>query len=278
MGEPPKYLMRFVGFKEDGSGELKPTSPAGYTDGQLLELPFDYSREPWWEIVDDIPDLEIPAEEAQDSVYETEDPAPLKYVLPIDQAPEDVYVIDYESMTVPTLKLFIKQRGGSVDRKWLKADLIREARKLEEASRAAIEPTKWWLISDEDVHAIRKGLTGDLLHTLSSGLHETEAVPTDFQTSTDAPAEEGKVFEGESAVIESHTGEPGVVVSVDIEPDEAGSEPEPSTEESAETDPLKLLVEKHDELAQRYHDGEITADQYRELSDKADEEHSESES
>ncbi len=253
MGEPPKYLMRFVGFKEDGSGELKPTSPAGYTRDQLLELPFDYSLEPWWEIVDDIPDLELPAEEAQDSVYETEDPAPLKYVLPIDQAPEDVYVIDYESMTVPTLKLFIKQRGGTVDRKWLKADLIREARELEEAARAAIEPTKWWLISDEDVHAIRKGLTGDLLHTLSSGLHETDAVPTDFQTSTEKPAEEeGRFFEGKSEVIESHTGEPGVVVSVGLEPDEADTGESLSEEAIEESEPVgePIFLKEPEEASQ----------------------------
>ena len=73
MGEPPKYLMRFVGFKTDGSGELKRASPSGYTDGQLLDLPFNYSLEPWWEIVDDIPDLVLPEEVIEDSVFEKEE-------------------------------------------------------------------------------------------------------------------------------------------------------------------------------------------------------------
>lgn len=42
--------------------------------------------------------------------------------------------IPYEKMTVKSLKLFIKQRGGEVDSSWRKADLIREARRLEELS------------------------------------------------------------------------------------------------------------------------------------------------
>lgn len=44
------------------------------------------------------------------------------------------------------------------------------------------DPTKWWLISDEDVQAIRNGLTGSLLHTLSSGLHTTDEIPEDWKT------------------------------------------------------------------------------------------------
>ena len=39
----------------------------------------------------------------------------------------------------------------------------------------------WWLISDEDVQAIKKGLNASLLHTLVSGLHETEAIPQDWK-------------------------------------------------------------------------------------------------
>ncbi len=42
------------------------------------------------------------------------------------------------------------------------------------------DPTKWWLISDEDVQAIKAGLTGELLHTLSSGLHTTDVIPSDW--------------------------------------------------------------------------------------------------
>ena len=47
-------------------------------------------------------------------------------------------------------------------------------------------PSKWWLISDEDVQTIKKGLTGALLRTLESGLHITDVIPADFQSS---PAE-----------------------------------------------------------------------------------------
>ncbi len=204
MTDQPKYLMRFVGFKEDGSGELKPTSPAGYTRDQLLELPFDYSLEPWWEIVDDIPDLVLPEEDSEASVFETEPEAPMKYVLPVEQSPEDVYVIDYESMTVPTLKHFIDQRGGKVERGWLKADLIEKARELEEAIR-------------EDNQAEEMGQP------------------------------EPEIEEG------------------DLGPAELGTE--------VEEEPEKTLVEKQNELAKRYHDGEITSDLYKELIDKCALEH-----
>lgn len=43
------------------------------------------------------------------------------------------------------------------------------------------EPKKWWLISDKDVQAIKKGLDGSLLHTLESGLHITDEVPEDWK-------------------------------------------------------------------------------------------------
>ncbi len=213
MGEHPKYLMRFVGFKTDGSGELKPTSPAGYERDQLLELPFDYSLEPWWEIVDDIPDLVLPEEDSEDNVFETEEDGepsvPMKYVLPVDQAPEDVYVIDYESMTVPTLKHFIEQRGGKVERGWLKADLIEKARELEEAIR-------------EDNQAEEMGQP-------EPEIEEGDLGPAELGTEVEKEPgveEEVEIVEGKSEVIESHTGEPGVIVSVNVEPDEEDSEPE----------------------------------------------------
>jgi len=41
-------------------------------------------------------------------------------------------------------------------------------------------PKKWWLISDDDIQAIKAGLTGSLLHTLESGLHTTDAIPDDW--------------------------------------------------------------------------------------------------
>ncbi len=138
MGEEPKYLMRFVGFKEDGSGNLKRAAPSGYSMHQLLELPFSYSLEPFWEMVDNIPDLILPDVTSEDSVFEAEArDSQLKYVMPVEGDPKEVYVIHYDSMTVKTLKLFIEQRGGTVDRKWRKADLVVEARRLEEALRAA---------------------------------------------------------------------------------------------------------------------------------------------
>jgi len=43
------------------------------------------------------------------------------------------------------------------------------------------DPKKWWLISDEDVQTIRRGVSGLLLHTLESGLHETDVIPKDWR-------------------------------------------------------------------------------------------------
>lgn len=43
------------------------------------------------------------------------------------------------------------------------------------------DPKKWWLISNEDIQAIKEGLTGSLLHTLESGLHITDEVPADWK-------------------------------------------------------------------------------------------------
>ncbi len=241
MDEAPKYLMRFVGFKEDGSGELKPSSPAGYARDQLLELPFDYSLEPYWEIVDDIPDLVLPEEDSKDSVFEIraedgEISPPLKYVLPVDQAPEDVFVIDYESMTVKTLKFFIEQRGGKVERGWLRADLIREARELEEASRAASEAEP---VEEEPEKTKKK----------------------------DTPPPEPVI-----AVDCSSIGEE-VAAAIDALEKPLAVEIEPASEPPVEEDPPKSTVDKQNELTKRYHDGEITADQYKELLDKCALEH-----
>ena len=50
------------------------------------------------------------------------------------------------------------------------------------------DPKKWWLISDEDVQVIRKGLMHathvkkeKALHALDSGLHVTDEVPEDWK-------------------------------------------------------------------------------------------------
>lgn len=47
---------------------------------------------------------------------------------------------------------------------------------------------KWWLISDEDVKTIRRGLTytaqsirGQALHALDTGLHVTACTPDDYK-------------------------------------------------------------------------------------------------
>jgi len=47
------------------------------------------------------------------------------------------------------------------------------------------EAHKWWLISNEDMKEVRKALLAPAqkkaLHTLDSGLHTTNAVPSDFK-------------------------------------------------------------------------------------------------
>jgi len=45
-------------------------------------------------------------------------------------------------------------------------------------------PKKWWLICDDDVQTLKAGLMGSLLHTLETGLHITNAIPSDYQSST----------------------------------------------------------------------------------------------
>ena len=47
------------------------------------------------------------------------------------------------------------------------------------------DPKKWWLISDEDVQTVKRGLTGIRLYTLETGLHKTDAVPDDWINNKD---------------------------------------------------------------------------------------------
>ena len=137
--ERPKYRMRFVGY--DANGELKPTAPGTFKKNEIRELPLEYAQNFWWELVDAIPDLVIPEKRYEDSVFVEETFVPPenqeKLIRPIEVTPEDADKIMYDQMTVKSLKLFIEQRGGEVDPKWKKADLIREARELEESLRAA---------------------------------------------------------------------------------------------------------------------------------------------
>lgn len=49
---------------------------------------------------------------------------------------------------------------------------------------------KWWLISEEDVQALREIMVGDgqsraALYILETSLHETDAVPADWVTDED---------------------------------------------------------------------------------------------
>lgn len=59
---------------------------------------------------------------------------------------------------------------------------------------------KWWLIEDDDVQKIRAALEQHgltyALHALDSGLHDTDAVPADFEEEknlTFRPQDKGKV-------------------------------------------------------------------------------------
>ena len=199
--ERPKYKMRFVGFNEHG--ELKPTAPGTFKKNEIRMLPLEYAQNFWWELVDAIPDLVIPETLHEESVFvedvfvPPEDISPEEQTAEVDTDEGPLTEIQYDQMNVASLKLFIKQYGGEVNSKWLKADLIKEARKLRESSRAASkpsqgEPKQWWLISDEDVQMIRTGLTArtdtrrrmsEALHALDSGLHKTEAIPDDWKKS-----------------------------------------------------------------------------------------------
>jgi len=85
MGKEPTFKMRFVGFKEDGSGELKPTSPGGFKHHEIRELPFEYSLSMWWEIVDGIPDLVVPEPRYEDSVFIEEVFVPSDDEVPMSQ-------------------------------------------------------------------------------------------------------------------------------------------------------------------------------------------------
>ena len=66
-----------------------------------------------------------------------------------------------------------------------------------------MEPKKWWLISDDDVRKIRTKLAmcqrtsswvqvndfaEDAFHTLDSGLHTTDAAPSDWKEQADEEA------------------------------------------------------------------------------------------
>jgi len=163
MDERPKYKMRFVGY--DSYGELMGNAPA-YKKHEVRELPLEYAQDWWWELVDAVPDLVIPEPRYEDSVFieevfvppedaesESGEPGEEEFIdlQPTEEVtsfsgvgmetftakiyPEtELEGIPYEKMTVKSLKLFIEQRGGEVDSNWRKAELVKEAQRLEEAS------------------------------------------------------------------------------------------------------------------------------------------------
>lgn len=54
------------------------------------------------------------------------------------------------------------------------------------------DPKKWWLISDEDVQEVKRGLMGSLLLTLESGLHKTNEIPEDWKNHSSVPSAKRK--------------------------------------------------------------------------------------
>ncbi len=135
----PKYSMRFVGWKDGKLIKGAPSLPQGWIQENFIEE----ATLPHWELVKPVPATKkVPEPTSEESVYEEViELPPTKEVTTISGADfETIKVVeDIDLMNVRTLKHFIEQRGSEVDPKWLKADLVREARELEEASRAASE-------------------------------------------------------------------------------------------------------------------------------------------
>lgn len=208
--DPKLYKMKFVGFKEDGSGELKRSSPGGIKHHEVRELPLSYARDMWWELVDALPEFVLPDKIHEDSVFiegvfvpkETFDDIPV-IGLPVSKGPVDEIL--YDEMTVKSLKIFIEGRGGKLDRKWKKADLVVEARRLQEAMKENA------IVSEPPEE---------------KDSEETEPVDT---IPVSVPPED--VVELEPIEGEGHTAEDPEEVSLKVDPD---AEPEESTETSEE--------------------------------------------
>ena len=130
-----KFPMRFVGWKDGNLIKGAPSLPQGTIQENFLE----YASLPYWVLVGPLPAIKKVSEPTlEESVYE-EDKEPEEIEEITVKEPEVIEDIDL--MTVTTLKLFIEQQGGMVDRTWLKADLVREARELEESLRTeSVEP------------------------------------------------------------------------------------------------------------------------------------------
>ena len=124
--EDLKYNMKFIGWKDGVLIRGAPSLPQGTIRENFLE----YADLPHWELVDPIPEIKkVP--QSEESVYDEVEEVKTEVEV-------EVEVEEIDRMTVKTLKLFIEQQGGTVDRKWLKADLVAEARRLEEARREEV--------------------------------------------------------------------------------------------------------------------------------------------
>jgi len=132
-----KYAMLFVGWKDGKLIKGAPKIPKGTIQKNFIEE----ASLPHWVLVEPLPAIKkVPEPTSEESVYEEVEELEVK---------EPDKGEDIDLMTVKTLKLFIAEHGsGDVDRKWLKADLVREARMLEEARR--VEAEAIFKIPDED--------------------------------------------------------------------------------------------------------------------------------
>ena len=154
----PKYATKFVGWKDGALIKGAPSLPQGWIQENFIEE----ASLPHWELVEPLPAIKkVPEPTLEESVYEEvkeldadgADTAPevLAEIPDIEEVPiqEDVdealdefkdeeaeepeeVVEKIDLMTVKRLKAFIEDRGGKVDRKWKKADLVEAARKLQE--------------------------------------------------------------------------------------------------------------------------------------------------
>jgi len=139
-----KFAMKFVGWKDGVLIKGAPSLPQGWIQENFIEE----STLPHWVLVEPLPETKkVPEPTSEESAFEEKEEIEVK---------EPDKGEDIDLMTVKTLKLFIEDRGGEVDRKWLKADLVREARVLEEARRIEAEaifkiPDEYKTVMDPDV-------------------------------------------------------------------------------------------------------------------------------
>ncbi len=124
--ESPKYAMEFIGWKDGVLIRGAPKLAKGTIQKNFLE----YANLPHWRLIEPVPEVKkVPKAKKEESVYEEVDETKDEEAEP----PEEL-VDEIDLMTVKELKIFIEHHGGTVDSKWLKPDLVREARKYVEES------------------------------------------------------------------------------------------------------------------------------------------------